>query len=187
MLGNIPEDVVLCICDFETTGVDTAKDHPIEVGCVLVDNDLKALGEYSALLRDAALAQHTNLRPGRAEWNDRAAEGAGFHKIPYAEVRRAGVAWANAPCAISALCNRFRPEDGRVVLCSDNVQFEWHYMQVLYRAAALLWPFHYCGWDTSLLFEMTGTPEKPMAHRALPDAYLILETIREARGTLRGL
>ena len=186
MMGNLPKDVVLCVCDFETTGVDTNKDLPIEVGCVFVDHELNELGSYEALLKTDRLASFTNLRPGSPVWNATAAEGAKFHKISFAEVARDGITWPDAAVAIKALCGRFRPEGGRVVLTSDNVQFEWHYMRQLFQVVPTSWPFHYCGWDTSLLFEMTGTPEKPMAHRALKDAYLILDTIREARAKLRG-
>ena len=187
MMGSIPKGVVLCICDFETTGVDTHTDLPIEVGCVFVDHELKELGGYTALFKDGALFRFLDLRPDGPVWNEAALEGAKYHKIIFEQLVKDGVASHVAAEVISGLCDEFRPEGGMVVLCSDNVQFEWHYMKHLFQGTGRPWPFHYCGWDTSLLFEMTGTPEKPMEHRALPDAYLILATIREARAKLQGL
>jgi len=177
----VNHNTTLCICDFETTGVDTTRDQPIEIGCVFVNHELEVLAEYEALLKDP-------LRLGGfvsdGHWTNRAVEAYHVHKIPAAALD-AGASWQRAASRILALCDTFRPPLGRVVLTSDNIQFEWHYMRSLFAVADLPWPFHYCGWDTGLLLEMLNLAELPMEHRALPDARIILDNILAARTLLR--
>lgn len=77
-----------------------------------------------------------------------------------------------------------KQEDLRYILISDNIQFEWQLLRAIYDGGRRYdadselvgwpedhWPFHYCGWDTSVLLEWLGDgdPENP-EHRALSDA-----------------
>ena len=66
------------------------------------------------------------------------------------------------------------------VLVSDNVQFEWAFTRRLVELAKQPWPFHYCGWDTSLLLEASGVGDPKPAHRALADAGLLHRAIVRA-------
>jgi len=36
----------ICFIDFETTGVDVFRDEPIEIGAVLVDDNLKIIKQF---------------------------------------------------------------------------------------------------------------------------------------------
>ena len=41
----------ICFIDFETTGVDILTDHPIQLGCLLVDGNLNLIKEFSSYIR----------------------------------------------------------------------------------------------------------------------------------------
>jgi len=41
---------MICFLDFETTGIDVFKDHPIEIGAVLVNDNLEIVKEYHSFI-----------------------------------------------------------------------------------------------------------------------------------------
>ena len=41
---------MICFLDFETTGIDVFKDHPIEIGAVLVNDNLEIIKEFHSFI-----------------------------------------------------------------------------------------------------------------------------------------
>ncbi|MEX1013574.1 MAG: 3'-5' exonuclease [Candidatus Paceibacterota bacterium] len=41
----------ICVIDFETTGIDVFKDNPIEIGCIIINNDGKKLNNFHSYIR----------------------------------------------------------------------------------------------------------------------------------------
>mgnify|MGYP003976546591 FL=1 len=174
----IPENTVLCIVDFEATGVDLVRDIPIEVACICVDHNLRVLQSYDTLVRHPDLHRFTSSR----DWIGRAKDSHEIHKIPSHKVWGEGESVHQVAVEITSVCDSVRPHKGRVVLTSDCVVFEWAFMHMLFTGTGR-WPFHYCAWDTSLLFEMLGIDETESSavHRALGDAQQLLQHMRKAK------
>tara|TARA_R100001086_G_scaffold245787_3_gene177165 strand:+ start:5064 stop:5630 length:567 start_codon:yes stop_codon:yes gene_type:complete len=174
--GTLDDRSIYAFCDFETTGVDPDSDFPIEVGLVFVDGTFRELSSFESLIRLV-------LCPANY------AEAERIHGIPFTELVDAPTP-TNVVEAISRRCRALRnmhePVD-RIVLVSDNAQFEHRFMERLYAMAGAksVFPFHYCTWDTSLLLELTRVGDNPNpAHRALADAYDILMRVKHARTLL---
>ncbi len=73
---------LLCICDFETTGI-TRQDYPIEVACLWTDYDFNHIDEIESLIRWPAFSGlETWLKP----WNDAVT----FHGIGFDEILNNG-------------------------------------------------------------------------------------------------
>jgi DNA polymerase III epsilon subunit-like protein len=159
------------VLDYETTGLDMEASEPIEVGIIACDEHFNLLETYSSLI---APRDYDSPR----SWGE----------IELAAFRIHGISPANlgdAPkrgevgTAIFDLAKRHTGRGGLLpVLVSDNIQFEWHWTRRLLSHVA--WPFHYCGWDSSLLLEATGVGDPKPAHRALADAGLLHAAIIKA-------
>lgn len=180
---------LLCICDFETTGVDTENDWPIEVGMVLCreEDGLRPVAEFSSLIAVMPVVFAIERAGGR--WPDPWLRAFEFHAILAQEVY--GQAQKNAyslrgdqiaphlkddPYRIVREISDFLKAHSRggekIILVSDNAAFEMRFMRRLFQLAETDWPFHYCAWDTSLLLEWTGVGDPAdVEHRALSDAY----------------
>lgn len=169
-LGDIPRGTCLAICDFETTGVDTSKDLPIEVGVLFCDHELRVVRSVDSLI---AVSEFDESHFGAIP----------IHGITPPMLRNAPTAGEVAQMVIDAAASAKRmTRASKVVLCSDNAQFEHAFMR---RLLGDQWPFHYCTWDSSLLLEMTGVGDPIPRHRALADAGLLLEALLEARSRIR--
>lgn len=179
----------LCWLDYETTGVDLAdpKVVPIELGYVITDIDLHPIDEDNLLINWGF--------DGIGQWSDYSdsAEYAySVHKIGLEELCIHGTTPEDAAYCLHHASAYNKPEDGRMILISDNIQFEWNLTKQLMAKfwpvdspMSPPWPFHYCGWDTSVLqlvkeIEFNDPPNPP--HRALPDVKLLLDTVRKALG-----
>lgn len=168
------------VCDFETTGI-SPRAQPIEVGMVLCDHELNVLGTYSRL-----------IQVGVEEWTDAdELAAAKVHKISPVMLMEDGLQPTHVAQDIGDFLRLHVPAGARKpVLISDNIQFEWRHLQTLLAAREVRvedW-FHYCGWDTSLLFEATGVVEGEHPHRALPDAMWVWHQLVDAlrkTGTLK--
>jgi len=159
------------VADYETTGL-AEDDVPIEVGLVLCDSKWRKLESYDALI-DSEFAR--SLPADR--W-----EGAfAVHGISQKEVRSYGSTPRAVAEGVVWLAKEWRPADGRLILLSDNIQFEWINTAWLLHHVHLRVSdcFHYCGWDTSILSLYTSfrDPENP-PHRALPDALGLVHALR---------
>jgi DNA polymerase III subunit epsilon len=41
----------VCIIDFETSGIDVFKDNPIEMGCILINNEGEKIGDFHSYIK----------------------------------------------------------------------------------------------------------------------------------------
>jgi oligoribonuclease (3'-5' exoribonuclease) len=175
---SIPTDHILCLCDFETTGVDAATDHPIEVGMILLNHRLETLAECSTLIRPEGLHELADYEANT--WRPPFDRGFAYHKIGPREIGARGIERTLVALDIATLvrCALDGSTDGkgRAILTSDNIQFEWQFMKRVFAGSGV----HYCGWDTSLLLEVTGVGDPPsMKHRALDDCHIMLDALRD--------
>lgn len=163
------------VTDFETTGIDTAKDDPIEVGIIVCNTDFAVVATYQSIIRDGS--------DGRSLCDDLPAYR--VHGITPDERSSKGRVAADVADDVRQLAKQFTVGGRKPVLVSDNIQFEWQFMQRLVHVTD---HFHYCGWDTSLLLEASGVGDPyPVPHRALADAGLLHAAIVKALDRTRSL
>lgn len=120
---KLPKKNVYAICDFETTGLDPVKDHPIEVALLFCDHELTVLRAYESLI-----------------WCPQEVftmEAFAVHKILPRKLLTAPIK-SKVAGSIATVCEDFKQ---RIVLVSDNAQFEHGFMKQLF---PVVWPFHYC-------------------------------------------
>lgn len=174
---------ILCWLDYESTGVDFEDGSmlPIEIGLRLTDTRLGQLCPgYGKYIRwDALLGSRS-----WAEFSESADIAAGIHHIPFRVVREFGTHPTVVAREVRELVEKHTPEDGRCILISDNIQFEWKLTEMLMKQLPdNPWPFHYCGWDTSVLQLVPGLgfedpPDPP--HSALGDITELLDAVQRA-------
>lgn len=168
----IPENVYLVLCDFETTGVEL-DDVSIEVGLLILDPQLRIVGAYESLIRR------------KVEFNDHTLDALAVHRINYVRAMASAPGLGEVANRIARLVAERVPRGKKAVLCSDNIQFEYRHMRDLFIEAAIEFPFHYCGWDTSMLLEATGVGDPKPKHRAMADVGLVYSSLVEAYRRLR--
>jgi len=181
----IKDNIVFCICDFETTGLDPVKDFPIEIGCIFTDNKFNELGRYESLISWPS-AWLTEGPPKDGVIKPEHLPAYQVHGIPIQEV-------LNAPGShevtqkIAELVAQYKPKQyGKAILLSDNIRFEWQFMQELFGENLKVEQlFHYAGWDVNLALELAGVdrPKVNKAHRALADCEGLLAALQEYRDT----
>jgi len=183
---NLPKDVAFFVCDFETTGVDTDKDYPIEVGGVFTDNNFNIIELYSSMVHWQHVVDKLNIKVNT--WPEPWDVGFHYHQITpkqYTHLAKSkNDIFQNLWALRDAIINITGAD--KVILLSDNIQFEYNFMKRIFNEVSNDWPFHYCGWDTSLLLEATGVGDpKDPPHRALPDSLQLLDSIREAMNRVK--
>jgi oligoribonuclease (3'-5' exoribonuclease) len=158
------------IIDYETNGIDEDS-VPIEVGIIVTDEHFNAIDALSTLIA----FDHQD-----GTWSAKDLHAFKVHGIHPNEFRDEGTYSAGSVRdMIRDLAKRHTSKTGqRPVLVSDNIQFEWKHTARLLGGEE--WPFHYCGWDSSLLLEATGVGDPKPAHRALADAGLLHAAILKA-------
>lgn len=173
------------VLDYETTGVDTVKDHPIEVGIIACDENFAVLDTRQWFIEPS---ETTIVRGARGTtWHESVLGSFRVHGIDPGDAIRGGADVAVGE-AIAGFTLTHTIWGQKPVLVSDNIQFEWAFTKRLIDAAKVAWPFHYCGWDTSLFLEATGVGDPyPVPHRALADAGLLHAAIVKALDRTRSL
>lgn len=166
------------VINYETTGLGYELSEPIEVGIIVCDHEFALIETYQSLIN------LQNWRPAAdfQSWLP-AFKVHGISPSDYAaapEPRYVGA-------AINNLAVRHSKNGSRPILVSDNIQFEWHWTRKLLELEKFDWPFHYCGWDTSLFLEAAGVGDPKPAHRALADAGLLHAAIVKALDRTRNL
>lgn len=159
--------------DLETTGLDTERDHILEVAVVATDDSLRELARASfpvicseTVLRDmntwccdqhersGLLAEVRSVKARRLEWCDR---------VLSEMVRMLGVRPALGGANVGAFDRRFLQR------CMPYLNAELHYRHVdvstLRETARRAWP-------------LVEVPPKPTTHRALDDALASLNFYR---------
>jgi len=162
---------VFFIIDYETTGVGK-NDVPIEVGIIVTDSEWTELDRMESLIYSDYSIQ---LPP---DYWDKAKE---FHGIDQETIKHKGIFASRVAKKIHDLAKKWNPVCGRVILLSDNIQFEWKHTQWLFNYIDLDVTdiFHYCGWDTSLLSLFTSFKDPSGTdHRALSDVEGLLNELR---------
>lgn len=159
------------ILDYETTGVrDNGDDYPIEIGLIVTDHDFNVLTTYENII--GWEVDFFDNQGALINWKEEYKYAAdNFHKIHPNEYNTEKRSFQNVVYDMMMMCQKYSYEKIKPILVSDNIQFEWRNTKQMFNAADADWPFHYCGWDTSLLLESTpvGDPEI-VEHRALSDA-----------------
>ena len=165
-----------------------------------LDPDLHDITEIGVILTDYRLAEI-----GVAEWKVRAREG----RVTPQSARMSGydpVAWKDAKGIREVLAefSAMLPKDRKVVPAGQNVRMDVMFLERAYRNCALPNPFDYHVIDLATLFyawslvkgepvsalslrqaaTSAGLSEGAVAHRALADARLTLETFRHFVGRL---
>lgn len=168
------------VADFETTGIERGAE-PIEVGLIICDEWFRLESTFEALIAPANFLDIDN--PEAWAWLDPQLGAYKVHGITPSMLRGAPTTQAVG----RQVTGLFDGRGPRPVLVSDNIQFEWRFMEQLLDAAHAAWPFHFCGWDTSLLLEAAGVGDPIPAHRALRDAGLLHAAIVEALDRTRGM
>jgi oligoribonuclease (3'-5' exoribonuclease) len=184
---NWLDNSILCWLDYETTGVDLDKHttYPIELGYVFTDTHFNTLMIPNTTVSERSMLINWGFErfASWSDFSDDSVSAFGVHKIGIGEVQDKGVKPAEAALTMYQDATLITPPEGRCILVSDNIQFEWtltkHIMATL---PAHKWPFHYCGWDTSILSLVPGLffeDPKNTPHRALPDVHGLLNTVRK--------
>lgn len=164
------------VVDFETTGINTVTDAPIEVGIIVCDEHFNLLETYCSLILRKDCAHPSII--------DHELPAYRVHGITPDE-QATGQSQPAVALAIESLAKKHTRTGRKPVLVSDNIQFEWAFMGQL--LGSVVEHFHYCGWDTSLLLEATGVGDPKPAHRALADAGLLHAAIIKALDRTRRL
>jgi len=174
MTSNPPAARRALVIDVETTGLDPARHACIELGAVLLDEELETVWEFSSLICP---------EPGA----EVCAEALGVSGITLAE------ALAAEPAA--AVVRRFEDlvaqETAPLVLAGWNVWFDVSFLKVLYQQAGLSWRFGHRFLDVqsivSFFFDFREAPQartvekylsEVQSHRATADARQTAKLLR---------
>lgn len=167
------------LCDFETTGVDIEKDYPIELGGIFLDTELNTFDYISSLIYDKSWDLFNSN-----QWKKEYEQSYKIHKITVEELRNNGISPISLIENLHFIKNKHSIE--KLIIISDNSQFEYSFMKKLYELANAknIFPFHYCAWDTSLLFELLNIQETQPIHRALPDVLRVYKDLCKAKNII---
>ena len=167
------------ITDFETTGVKVADiDVPIEIGMLLVDEEYNALDTISCYINP--------FSADKASWNEYELQAHKIHMIPFTTIKDVGLTPIAVIRKIEEMIeqqNKVDKYSNRYIIMSDNGQFEYNSMQMLYKLANKLneFPFHYAAWDVNIL---TNSVQKVMkgkvSHKAIQDVFRTYKTVIRA-------
>lgn len=166
----IRKDQIFFILDYETTGVDPKTDYPIEVGVVITDSNFNVLKTYESLIRWEEIVADQD---GKEDWISRWSMAYNYHNISVKEYLEGCKHVDEVVTDLQLISAKYSMcKDGtKPILLSDNIQFEYNFTKKMFGHVQAPWPFHYCGWDTSLLLESTSVGDPDIVeHRALSDA-----------------
>lgn len=163
------------VIDYETTGIDYEVSQPIEVGILVCDHEFNIVDSFQSLIRAEIPEDQSWLEAYR------------IHGIKPEELKDGSKDWEVGNSIYTLALKYGFGNNIKPILVSDNIQFEWHWTDLLMKKVSSNWPFHYCGWDTSLLLEATGVGDPISKHRALEDAGLLHAAIVKALDRCRNI
>jgi oligoribonuclease (3'-5' exoribonuclease) len=168
--------------DYETTGIDMQDldTVPIQVGVIVTDTKLNELDRYESLIWFDEFNDYETWE----EYSKAATLAFQIHGIYTKTCLEEGKSAAIVAKDLIDLATKHKVDGGRIILVSDNIQFEWQLTDILLREMVEHdWPWHYCGWDTSILELVPELnfrdPEDP-PHSALQDVEGLLKAARDA-------
>lgn len=193
---------MLCFIDTETTSLDPVRCAPLEVACILTDDELKVITHYHAVVYAPIAAQAVAVGKAIAEGGESGAWAADFKdwarrlKIDpvvlemhlknglWAESVR-GLALATVDAELADFITTRAGEHARIPLAGSSVWFDREVLRHHFpNAFAAL---HYRTVDVSTVMELAkrfwpalkdGMPSKRALHRAMPDLQDSLELCR---------
>jgi exonuclease I len=173
------EDTIFCFCDFETTGLNTLTDLPLEVACIFTDINLNEISRFESLIA------YPHIKEPLTKWIPATL----VHKLELNVCTQDGLLPFKVAAQIALHANQAKKTPwSRVVLISDNPRFEWGFMQNLFGDLKVEDIFHYSAEGVNLLLHLAAVDKKKAdkAHRAMADAEELLECTRLARQILLG-
>jgi oligoribonuclease (3'-5' exoribonuclease) len=178
-MGMIHKDQTFFIIDYETTGVDTKADLPIEIGIVATDSSFNLVDTFESLIK---------WNKGDYETVNDDFFANAIHRIHPDLIEKQGKWSSQVRLSLLDFIEK-HTTSRKPILLSDNIQFEWLFTEMLLNRGALIPTlmvdkFHYCGWDSSLFLEVAGVGDPIPAHRALADAGLLHSAILKSIGKL---
>lgn len=177
-----------CFIDFETTGLRTnpwncsydltpsAIDEPIEIALVLTDDKFNEINRLTMYINCSS--KYTNTHED-LQWRQEALVAFTVHNISPSTIQEFGNDYEDAMCKILV----FLKENNicKPILVSDNIRFDWWFMQMIFEDVKVEDVFHYSGWDIGLLLEMHGVKKPKKKHRALDDALLLVDLCKQIK------
>jgi oligoribonuclease (3'-5' exoribonuclease) len=157
-----------CICDFETTGVDTTQnsiDYPIEIGCIFTDASFRLLSTYQSYI-------YYKWMDSYEEWPDEYQKAAVIHDIPFSKLKFEGTNVKTVRKEILSLCLKYQKNNEKPTIISDCSNFEFFFMKKIFEDYdEEKFPFHYCAWHVNPLLSVAGVEYvEENSHSALNDA-----------------
>jgi oligoribonuclease (3'-5' exoribonuclease) len=198
---GIGDNELLAFVDFETTGLDVDKDHPIQVGIIFADADLYPVHELNLLVCSDALGkkiQKAIHEDNPAGWPKAMMPAYEVHGITGGLVYAEGLAPRESVKRVydAVSAHHSHMAAGLPYFFSDNGHFDYAFMRGMFKAAGMQdeFPFDYRANDTRTLQNLGRQhpdyyhEEKP--HDALMDCRITLRTYRWgvelATGQVRG-
>jgi len=175
-------NIIFCITDFETTGINPSKDYPIEVGCIFTDKFFNVVDTYHSLIKYPFSKLFTKTDDDEFKWKEEYQAAYNVHKIEPSEVLDSGLVAYDVLNDINRIVSKLKQahDNARVIILSDNAYFEMAYMKRLYNLANRdnEFPFHYSAWDTNLSLCLASDVGDPVpVHRAYQDAFRLYRQI----------
>jgi len=161
--------------DFETNGLNiTNGDVPIEIGMLLTDD------KYNIIDLDSFYI--SSFDQNKTMWNAEELGAYKVHKIPFEIVQEQGINAFQAVKHITNLLENCKDQEARIIIVSDNGQFEYNTMKTLYQLAKQedKFPFHYAAWDINILINSVGISKGESSHIALQDMFRTYKAVIRA-------
>ena len=175
------------IVDFETTGVSTTRDFPIQIGIIICDENLEELGKMSEYIKTPDTVQYyQEVKHEEGQWSREHHGAFKVHKIRFNKWQEKAMPSNKVVDLILYSC---LPESGvnyredNVYLVSDNIFFDMAFMKRMWAYSEEPWPFHYAGMDGRILWNWLGLERQgdPKEHDALSDCKYLLRHLKIAK------
>ena len=183
---------VYAFCDFETTGLfqlSKPDPYPIEVGLIFTDENYTTITTYQNLIGwDGLINKSCGF-----QWPSDYQEAYKIHGITPEEYLGKSEPFQTCGRDIIDICESLKIGKYYPTLISDNIQFEYRLMWNLFLHRFQsnpdneeIFPFHYCGFDTSEFLIRSGVGDPKPEHRAFRDAALLQQHMIRAVEKLTG-
>lgn len=163
-------------CDFETTGVDYDKDYPIEIGGLFLDSNFKPFYMIDEIIswRDLTIQEEMVDGDKFNVWKPEYEFASTIHHISADEYERKGMPAYEVCQELIGFAEimtdiPLKKDESDIIIISDCPNFEYRFLQLLFKKCNYPFPFHYCAWSTSLLDHIKGRKYRVSPHRAYPD------------------